>query len=251
MYSKQFVILAKSYKQGGWCIAGREISLDRQKNSYQAFDPWIRPVSDDVHHHGALQDAHCTYEDGSAPKIYDLAEVDFLESQDEPGQPENELIAPKRWRKLGAIDPAGMNGFVEEPDDVWNENTSVDYVTDSYEKQGGIDSSLMIIKPVQFRVHLSNNLNTFTNEYKREIRASFLYQGMQYSHFSITDPVVRKILGRQYPEEGDDEVVTTLNKGDDYYLCLSLGPQFTKYNRHYKLVATVFDYDGYLQRNYS
>jgi len=250
MYAKQLVILAKSYKQGAWCIAGREISFNAETNTYSVLDDWIRPVSDDDEHHGAVSDDHCAYDDGSIPRIYDLVEIDFLEGQVESGQPENELISANPWRKIGSIRPDGIHNFKQEPDDIWNEMVGRDYVSEQYEQQGNIENSLVIIRPENFQIHLTHDQNEYTGQYKKEIRASFDYEGVHYEHISITDPAIRKMLGRQYPDQGGDEVVTTLRKGDDCYLCLSLGPAWTDYNRHYKLVATIFDFDGYIQRTY-
>jgi len=251
MYTKQFVILAKSYKEGGWCIAGREVQLNESKTTYSINDAWIRPVSDDLSHHGAISNDHCRYEDGKLPAVYDIVEVDFIGVQQEPGQPENELIANTFWRKLESIEPNGINSFEGNVIDVWNQEVGQDYVNEAYELGGLIENSLMLIKPENFEITLSQIFNDFEGQYKRNIRASFSYKGIEYSNISITDPATRKMLKNQYPHEGGEPITTKLRAGDNCFLCMSLGPRYTEYNRHYKLVATVFDFDGYIQGTYS
>lgn len=251
MYTKQMVILAKSVKHGGWCIAGREILLDTQQNQFEITGGWIRPVSDDLSTHGALTDEHCRYLNGATPRVYDIVEVDFLGTQTESGQPENMLIAGTPWRKLSKIDPRGIGGFNETPSSIWNECVGVDYVTESYVANGNVASSLVIIKPSQFIIELSNNFNTFKNRWIKGLRASFEYAGVQYNNITITDPAMKKMYSRQFPTEGEGPIHKTLLAGDDCYLCLSLGPAFPEnHNRHHKLVATVLGFDGYMQERY-
>ena len=122
MYTKQMVILAKSYKQGAWCIAGRQVTLNRERTEYNPTSHWIRPVSNNAQTHGALSDADCAYEDGTAPKVYDLIELDFVERRAEQGQPENELIASSPWRRIASIREQDVNLFLNEPECIWNEH---------------------------------------------------------------------------------------------------------------------------------
>ena len=250
MYTKTIVVLAKSYKQGGWCIAGREINLDLKANTFDVSGGWVRPVSDDNAHHGALLDMHCAFADGSTPRIYDIVEVELQCPAPEIGQPENHSLTGKAWNRINDITPDAIHAFSEDVPDIWLEDQSNNYVTDVYAQFGNVSSSLVIIRPSDFQIHLSNNLNEYTGEFKKETRGAFTYKGVRYTDISITDPAIRKMLRNQYPAQGYPEIVTTLNAGDNCYLCCSLAPAWGGNNRHYKLIATVFDFDGYIQRTY-
>ena len=244
------VILAKSYKQGGWCIAGRQVRLNQERTEYDQTSHWIRPVSNNPQTHGALSDADCAYEDGSTPKVYDVVELDFVERSASPGQPENELIANRPWRKIGEIQKQDVSLFLNEPECIWNEQIGTDYVTAQYVANRNVRNSLNLIRPQNFLLQLSNYYNEFDGRYKREIRASFDYNGVHYEHISVTDPAIRLMLTNQFPAEGQEVVEMSLRAGDNLYLCMSLGPAFTAQRKHYKLVATIFDFDGYIQRTY-
>ena len=250
MYTKQMVILAKSYKQGGWCIAGRQVTLNRERTEYTHTSHWIRPESKNAQTHGALTDADCEYEDGSAPKVYDLVELDFVERRAAPGQPENELIANTPWRKLGEIQKQDVSLFLNEPEHIWNEQVGLDYVTAQYVANRSVKNSLSLIRPQNFLLQLSNYYNEFESRFKRELRASFDYKGVLYNHISVTDPAVRYMLKNQFPAEGQETIEMPLLAGDNCYLCMSLGPAFTVQQKHFKLVATIFDFDGYIQRTF-
>ena len=52
MPDKRILVLAKSHKIGGWCIAGKEIS--HTKLGDISIGGWIRPVSSNVNTHGAV-----------------------------------------------------------------------------------------------------------------------------------------------------------------------------------------------------
>lgn len=90
--TKQVVILTKSTKRGGFCVAG----IDAHSGE------WVRLTSSDEWSHGALTETHMTYEDGTACAILDLVEVELLRANPVPHQPENFLInETKKFRKLG------------------------------------------------------------------------------------------------------------------------------------------------------
>ena len=247
MVTKTIVILAKSYKSGGWCIAGRELTVDMQNNTFNISGGWIRPVSNNAAKHGALADADCRLADGAAAKIYDMVEIEFAAHQPDPGQPENFLISGSPWNKINTISPGSIASFNEIISDIWLDTGNSDQVSQLYETAGNIQQSLVMIKPANFQIRLNNQFNHYKEDYKKDIRASFEYNGDQYQNISITDPAIRHLLGNQYPAQGGAEVVTTLNDGDNYLLCVSLCPRFGAANRHYKLVATVFDHTGNIQ----
>jgi hypothetical protein len=63
----RFVVLAKSYKTGGRCIAGKLVTL--LKNNTLQFGPWVRPVPNDGSGHGSLTSDMYRYDDGSEVRV--------------------------------------------------------------------------------------------------------------------------------------------------------------------------------------
>ena len=246
------VILAKSYKLGGRCIAGRLCTYTDEKKVN--IGKWVRPVANDGTGCGSLTKEMYSYEGGGGEvKILDIVEIPIVEACPVAGQPENYIIDESRsWKKIGHLTPTCINNIAEDIDTIWlDANTISSEVTPSYDQSGLVSQSLCLIKPENLVVKLAFEYNSYENQYKRKITASFDYKNVRYENLSITCPATRKILTNQYPSEGEPSKDLTLNKGDDYILCISLGPRFGNNSNHYKFVATIFDFDGYLQDRYS
>ncbi|MGL4869472.1 MAG: dual OB domain-containing protein [Aeromonas veronii] len=245
------VLLAKSYKPGGRCIAGREVEYVAPKKV--TVGNWIRPVADNSEGTGALTPEIYTYEDGTEAKVLDIVEVPVIDKASVAGQPENYIVdQTKKWKKVCHLNPSSIPKIEEKMESIWlDQDTDSNKATASYDEKGLISQSLCLIKPSEFKITLSNVFDDYEGSYKKKIVASFDYLGIKYSDISITCPAVRKVLTNQYPKDGENPVTISLTKGDDYILCMSLSPRFGKDNFHYKLVATTFDFDGYLQSHYS
>jgi len=245
------VLLAKSYKPGGKCIAGKRVEYVEERKVKVC--EWIRPVFDDGTGHGALPTASFTYQDGNEAKVLDIVEVTVKGKVSVAGQPENYIIDDTvKWKKISHLNAESIPNLKENTADIWNEvGVDSNIVTSDFDERGAISQSLYLIKPSNFEVTLSNDYNDFDRAYKRKIVAKFDYSDTTYENISITCPATRRILANQYPNEGEASKTLALNKGDDYILCMSLSPRFGNADQHYKLVATVFDFDGYLQRKYS
>ena len=250
MTKKTIVVLANSYKPGGRCIAGKEITR-ADNNQWNLTHTWIRPVSEDLANHGSVSEA--LYKIGGQDIcLMDIVTVGLIGHSPAPGQPENWLIdASVPWFSYGQFDSSVCARLLDSPQDVWLDQ--LDGITTAevslqYEQQGMIADSLKVIQPQNFQLHLANNYNEYEGRYKTKLTASFQYNGHEYSGLSVTDPVIKRILGRQYPQEGASEIVMPLNNGDAYWLCVSLSPRFGRQKKHYKLVAGVIDQSGYLLR---
>lgn len=245
------VVLAKSYKPGGRCIAGRLVEYTGEKTVNVG--RWVRPVANDNTGHGALTDQMYLYEDGTEVRVLDIVEIPILRHFPIAGQPENYVIDDsKRWKKISSLRAGSIPNISENIADVWNDpNAESHIVTANYDQNGLISQSLCLVKPGNLLITLSNEFNDYEQRYKKKIVASFSYLGVNYENISVTCPSTRRILTNQYPNEGQEAVTMPLKKGDDYVLCMSLSPRFGSDEHHYKLVATVFDFDGYLQREYA
>ena len=250
MEFKRIVILAKSYKPGGWCIAGKEIQY--KNGRIQSVNGWVRPVSGDAENHGSLSDRDCSLNCEGIVEVYDIVDVPIIDHVAEPGQPENyRIVDGVAWKKIDYVAPGEIRQLEETPDDIWLEgDLSTNQVSSGYDESGKIIQSLYLVKPEEFKIKLSNDLNVFTGRHKRDARASFLYNGVEYKNISITDPKIRHAFSDKYPEPDGLHVEQRLVMGDKCLICISLGPRFTGKQRHYKLVATVHDYTGYYQKNF-
>src|SRR6516225_9785476 len=82
----QFICLANSWKMGGRCVAGWR--TDGRG--------WIRPVSAQVD--GTLASLEYVYADGTDAALLDIVEVDVTAARPEPHQPENWVLAPRKWK---------------------------------------------------------------------------------------------------------------------------------------------------------
>ncbi|UWZ99601.1 dual OB domain-containing protein [Vibrio splendidus] len=251
MASILMVLLAKSYKPDGRCIAGRRVEI--VEGNKVKLGNWIRPVANDGTGKGALRVEMYTYEDGSEAKVLDIVEVPISQAFPIDGQPENYAIdESKKWKKIKFLTSESIPRIKDTMESIWNDTSTDSYkVAAKYDEQGLISQSLCLIQPSNFMLTLSNDFDDYNNQYKRKTVASFDYLDVSYANMSVTCPAVRRILTNRYPNEGQEAVTLSLNKGDDYVLCMSLSPRFGREDLHYKLVATVFDFDGYLQRNYA
>ena len=245
-----FIVMAKSYKQGGRCIAGK-LAVFGQNNTVQV-GSWVRPVPNDGTGRGALTRQMYCYEDGSEVKVLDIVEVSKLCSIEVPGQPENFVVdESKSWKKIGSLRADTVPDIVDPIENIWLENdVSTNIVTSKFDQHNGVSQSLCLIRPTSLLITLCREYSGYEARYKKKIYASFDYLGVRYENFSVTCPSARRILSNQYPNEGESAIIMPLRKGDDYVLCLSLSPRFGDLQYHYKLVATVFDFDGYLQGTY-
>jgi hypothetical protein len=251
MGSLLMVVLAKSYKPGGRCIAGKLVEYTN-KNTVKV-GKWVRPVANDNTGHGALTDQMYRYDDGKEARVLDIVEIPILKHSPIDGQPENYIIdESKKWKKIGSLRADCIQNISEDIEDLWNDpNAKSHIVTEKYDQDGLISQSLCLIKPSNLLITLSNNLNEYEQCYKKKIVASFSYLGVNYENISVTCPSTRRLLSNQYPGEGQDPVTMPLRNVDNYVFCMSLSPKFGNDGNHYKLVATVFDFDGYLQREYA
>jgi hypothetical protein len=247
------LVLAKSYKSGERCIAGKQVTSTEGKNI--SLGDWVRPVTNinGGEGKGAIPRNVYFLSNKQEAKVLDIVRIPIIGRVSVPGQPENILIDEKRcWDYESSLSPSNVNYITDDVNDIWDDpKAPSNIVTRAYDEKGLIGQSLMLVKPVNFVLTLSSDYDDFNRYYRRRITASFQYKGKQYENFAITDPAILKMLKNKYPADGGTHVRMKLLKGDNYSLCLSLTPRFGSKELHYKLIASVFDYDGYLQQRYA
>lgn len=246
---KTIVVLAKSNKCSGYCVAGRELYLD---NGAYCLGPWVRLVSSDKDSKGAIFDRHFQLTEKESINVLDVVFVAIDGEQIIPGQPDNLLInESNKWTVQGRVPAMDVSTFIDKPMHLWQQDDVESHVVSPLaDDENYVPQSLYLIKPANLVFTLSHDWNDFYARFEKKIRVSFSYNDQQYNNLAMTDPKVKRMLGRQHPKAGEKAKVRTLIKGDNYYLCVSLSPRFGTQQLHYKIVATVFDFDGYLQGHY-
>lgn len=242
--------LAKSFKVGGRCIAGKLVNFNPDKISIENINQWIRPIPSGTNPTASVPDDFCTLQNGEPLKNLDIIEINLTQASNVKGQPENHFFdIGNTWNKIGRLNAEIVFQLAEQPNNLWLDTTcSTDRCTQTF-VNNGVQQSLYLIKVTDLQITLSKELNEYTNKPKFKILASFNFGNQKYENLSITCPAIRKIHTNQYPELGQPPKVLPLRNGDDYVLCISLGPLFNNY--HYKFVAAIFDRTGYLQETFN
>jgi hypothetical protein len=221
---KQIVVLANSVKHDpGRCIAGREIAT---VGDDFGIGPWVRPVSRIGE--GELYPRHFTFEDGSAPQIFDVIEL-FVETPDtDQTQPENWFVSDGRaWKRVHQWGTDRVIGsLVENPPALWLQpGVKTDRVTKEF----------LAANPPRQSLYLLQLKNATISAKGKKFRLRFTYRGVSYD-LAITDPLITNITG--------GEPVSVVHRG---LACVSIAPSFrSQYDGkeyHYKLAAMVISYD--------
>ncbi|MCY4245774.1 MAG: hypothetical protein OXU29_01455 [Gammaproteobacteria bacterium] len=220
-YTKTILCLANSRKEGGRCVAGKEVLSGGRLGN------WIRPVS--AEGKGEIpQNFRC--KDGrrlSGLSVLDIIRIPMAEYVPESFQSENHLIdySPWEWIRraswedaVGAIDLVRGNLWINGYDSRTTHGHN-DHVPSSM--YGELEDSLLLIKP--------NKLDIYLRE--RQIRAEFHFNKKCYN-LSVTDPRVEGHC-KKHLKDGEH---LKLDRLKDALLCISLGEIN---NSAYKLVATV------------
>ena len=168
----ELVILTKSSKHKGYCVAGIDMKSGQ----------WIRLTSDDESTHGALFPSDMRYESGGACQPLDVVKVKIISRSPLEYQPENVLIAKGHtWEKMGTlsinevlrIHPSERHNYI-----FGNQGP---YVTAS--EIGDIGYSLTLVTVKSLHISKTTNLSGAPRT-----KTSFLYDTRWYNNMSVTDP---------------------------------------------------------------
>lgn len=220
--NKVIVCLANSRKNGGHCVAGKEVLTD------DAPGGWVRPVS--ARPTRELTWAERAYTGMVDPAILDLILVPLSAPSPEGHQVENHLIAKgERWQKAGILAPASLQKFVDSPGQLWLDGYSSsagknDRVPAA--EAGAMRGSLVLLRPPELLMRVGVPAMTHGIA-KRKVYAVFGLGNTEYA-LPMTDPQVEKeFLARNngdYPVSGA-------------YLTVSLSEPFE--GHCYKLAAAL------------
>ena len=219
---KRIVCFANSRKDGGRCVAGKEVLPDGRLGA------WIRPVSG-LPHGGVSEDERC-YEDGREPSVLDVIDVPVVGPHPKDYQQENwRLDSKRRWTKVARIQWNALPQWADAGEDLWIVGHS------SSEGQNdriplpdanSLRSSLRLIEVRSLQITVSEPAKP-SNPIPA-LRAAFHYNGHDYS-LRITDPVSES--GAVKMDYGN------YNVDGQRFLTISMGRPFEGYV--YKLIAAV------------
>lgn len=202
---KLFVCMAVSYKYGGRCIGGVELTRNQNGNSYSIVmengtPKWVRPVTRNTAH-GEIP-MHLS----STCKVMDIVKLTDVEACPDCAQSENYYF--KGIEKVGhlATNSDTLNMLCDNRHSFIFGNRGKAVHPDSYETMG---YSLMLIKAQDVNFFMENRYGTD----RKRLRVSFSYKGITYD-LPVTDP--------EFCEQADYGV-EDLNGRATYYMTISLG----------------------------
>lgn len=212
---KEIVILAKSIKKGGYCIAGIDTTTGE----------WIRPISENILNEGAVPLSDITYADNTQVEILDIVKIKLISHRPTVSQPENYIYDSNEiWEKTGITsleDVIEFRGYDNPSKIFYNTYKSV---TES-EFIGQV-SSLLLVNVEDSCI----NVKSFPE--RKLIQFNFKYKGEDYRYIKIGDERIKNLYE---------------NKTDGYYnereelpVVFSLTDKYNRDNKHYKMAAQLF-----------
>ena len=219
--SKRIVVLAFSFKHGGRCIAGREVSFD--SSGRPMFGSWIRPVSSQPS--GELLAHHYQFENGRPPEVLDILDIAVRNQQRDDQQPENWLLDESvRPELVGRLDAVHMTELVEEPEGIWLEpGRLTDRVSAAF---------LEDYPPCQSLYFVRINDVEVSPDARNGFRLGFAYRDEWY-RLKITDANFERAFRPWLMGSTDASPL----RFAELNICLSIGLEFEGY--HYKLAAGI------------
>lgn len=184
----RILCLANSFKRGGRCIAGIDLETNR----------WIRPIGQG--HEGAIRGERLI--NGMEPELLDIIEIPLGAGADDLGcQPENILLRPGPWRKVGVIEKDDVMQYVEETDRLLH-NFEGKVPLNAFES----NISKTKLKSLQL-IHVTN-VRFLKNPWKKTI-CNFWYSGHWYS-LKAPCPEAEQHIGSK------SEYILTISMGGPY-----------------------------------
>ncbi len=177
---KQICILTKSYKHGGYCVAGIDLKTKQ----------WVRLVNSDNPITDEIRKEQM-FVNGRSIECFDVFEFDFINNIPNSCQNENwllnNLVTPKFIKTLSLEEIADILELDNDEFFILNTANSLTEIEVSK-----VNRSLFVF-------HVQNlKIEATSYEYYGEIRfkykCTFDYKGNKYINISLTDPIYRDVL---------------------------------------------------------
>lgn len=177
--TKQICILTKSYKHGGYCVAG--IDIDTKE--------WIRLVNSDNPNTDEIRKEQM-FLNGKTIECLDIIEYDFIKNIPTSCQTENWLLNPALKPKfIKSISIEKLVNFIKiEKDDFFIFNNANLLKANEISK---IKRSLYIFHVQNLKIEASTYESY--GEIRFRYKCAFDYKNSHYDNISLTDPIYRDI----------------------------------------------------------
>lgn len=205
---KTVLILARSIKHNGYCVAGKELSTNT----------WLRFVGDENGKELSMEQIKYKNDFGEFPSTpLKVLKVEVSKNCPLLHQPENYLISESKWEQVKPDEYTTIPAnFLDSPQNLWGDTNSVD-PNEILQGKIIISQSLYLVKVSNFKPSCK------VENGKPKRRIGFNY-GDVYYNLPTTDP------------RFDD--ICAGNVKHNSILCVSLGELFNK--MHYKIIAGVY-----------
>lgn len=214
---KTFICLAKSVREGGLCVAGKEIDESDKILS------WFRPV---VEQTNAIPAENCNFEIGN------IISCDVTNPSPISTQKENFTLADNpNWTLEKKSYKINYDDLLDNPNQLWENLNSTYGINDkSHPTSSDVTgNSLYFIKVDNATIKKINQNFDDDTVIKPRLRLIFNYNGIAYS-LVVTDPSLSSLYWNTL-QIGDSKEIGAC------YLTISLGKEFSKTGYCYKLVA--------------
>lgn len=211
---KKIIILTKSWKNGGYCVAGIDIETKKL----------VRLVSGDKKSCGALAYMNMITKNEEIIEPLDFVEITIKNETPLEFQPENILIdVNESWKKIKRYN--NINEVISACDfkDL-NCDSKIFYDKHHFlvlNEMKEINKSLILIQV--------DNLNFYINQ-RKKIKVNFIYKEQCYNEMSVTDPDYLDRL----PEKEIEKAILVVSLPSDPF-------KTDTGDRYYKFVAKVFE----------
>jgi len=203
-----FLVLTKSSKYSGYCVAG----IDCKSGN------WIRLITEDLQSHGAVGTEDLIYKNGRECQILDIIEVPIIRVVNDVLQPENVLIDTSKYMRF--VEKATIEDVLKIHPAEIRENilgNKYPYITEG--KVGQLGYSLTLVKVNNLLIKQVANPDG-----NPKTKVDFTYRFERYENISVTDY-------RFY-------LVANGTLYNEAYLVVSIGTPYK--NRYYKFVSAIY-----------
>jgi hypothetical protein len=222
-YVKRIVCLANSNKNGGTCVAGREMLPSGQ------YGEWIRPVS--ARPTAEVSFMESLYANNQSPRLLDVIDVPLNRPAPHLHQTENhEIDTSRQWVRLGKLAWNEVPRLCDRPAALWPESSPAACTLNnciSPEHAATCTNSLLFIRTKHVLLEACPTHRGGATRISH--KATFLHNGAEY-RLTLTDPAAISAISRS----GQRSLSL-----DDVFLSVSLTEPWPGDNRCHKLVAAV------------
>jgi hypothetical protein len=236
---RHVLVLANSVRAGKHCVAGK-LAKPIGDSHYDISDEWIR-LNDPRHPEGAVSYTNTVCQGHGSVRPLDIVRVAVESHCGDPDHPEDWHFDPAQaWQYVGKVDFNLIPDFVDAPNFIWHDTFSGNSVPAGYVRQMNKPATLYLVKaPTDWTFSFWNEWNSWENRKDTKRKLSFTYDGSIHE-FSVTDADFTR-RHNIYTRATDSRQTLEVPDSTKAFFCLSLTKLTSKFPKHYKICATIFE----------